>query len=51
MARHIVDAGGSLATLLLAGEWRSAAFAAYLREHHAEVSAVSELVINHSDSQ
>ena len=51
MARDIVDAGGNLATLLRAGDWRSAAFVAYLREHHAEESAISQLVIDHSDSE
>jgi len=51
MARGIVDAGGTLATLLRAGEWRSAAFTAYLREHHAEEGAVANLVIDHSDSE
>ena len=51
MARDIVDAGGSLVTLLRAGEWRSGAFAAYLREHRTEEAAVSQLVIDHSDSE
>ena len=50
MARDIVDGGGSLATLLRAGEWRSAAFVAYLKEHHAEDNAISQLVVDHSDS-
>ena len=33
--------------------WRSAAFAAYLRDHHAEenADAVSQLVVDHSDSK
>ena len=51
MARDIVDAGGSLATLLRVGEWRSAAFVAYLRENHAQDNAISNLVIDHSDSE
>lgn len=51
MARDIVDAGGSLATLLRAGEWRSGAFAAYLRDHQVEDCAVAQLLVDHSDSE
>ena len=51
MARDILDAGGSLATLLLAGDWQSSAFIAYLRENHLEEKAVAGLVIDHSDSE
>ena len=51
MAQDIIDAGGSLATLLRAGEWRSNAFAVYLRDHQVEERAISELVIQHSDSE
>ena len=51
MARDIVDAGGSLATLLRAGEWRSAAFIAYLRETQAQDNVIANLMIDHSDSE
>ena len=50
VARDIVSAGGSLATLLRAGDWRSTAFAAYLGENQVEDQAVANLVIDHSDS-
>ena len=50
MARDIVDAGGSLATLMLAGDWKSAAFARYLRHNQVEERAVADLLIDHSDS-
>ena len=51
MARDILDAGGSLAALLKAGDWRSAAFIAYLRENQAEETAVSRLVVDHLDPE
>jgi hypothetical protein len=51
MARDIVDAGGSLAVLLRAGDWRSSAFLRYLRDHQVEECAVSQLAIDHSDSE
>ena len=51
MARDIVDAGGSLATLLRAGQWKSAAFVAYLRENQAQEVAITQLIIDHSDSE
>ena len=51
MAQDIIDAGGSLAVLLRAGEWRSSAFLKYLRESQPEEAAVSQVVINLSDSE
>ena len=51
MARDIVDAGGSLATLMRAGDWKSAAYAQYLRENQIEDKAVADLLIDHSDSE
>jgi len=51
MAQDIVDAGGSLAILLRAGEWRSAAFLRYLRESQPQEAAVAQAVINLSDSE
>ena len=50
MARDIVDHGGSLAMLLRAGEWRSSAYVAYLREHQVEEVNVASLLIDHSES-
>ena len=47
----VTDAGGPLATLLRAGVKRSSAFAQYLRESQVEASAVSSLIIDHSDSE
>ena len=51
MAQDIIDAGGSLAVLLRAGEWKSTAFLAYLRESQPQEAAVSQAVINLSDSE
>ena len=51
MAQDIIDAGGSLATLLRAGEWRSSAFLKYLRDCQPEEAAISQVVINLSDSE
>ena len=50
MAQDIVDAGGSMAMLLRAGEWRSSAFLRYLREAQPQEAAVAQVVINLSDS-
>ena len=50
MARDSIDHGGSFAILLRAGEWRSSAYVAYLREHQAEEVNVASLLIDHSDS-
>ena len=51
MARDILDSRGNLATLLHAGDWRSSAFAAYLRQNQLEERAVTDLLIDHSDSE
>ena len=51
MAQDIVSHGGTLATLLRAGAWNSKAFLAYLRESQTQDEAVSQLVINLSDSE
>ena len=51
MAQDIIDAGGSLAVLLRAGDWKSRAFLSYLRESQPEEAAVSQAVINISDSE
>ena len=50
MARDIVDSGGSLATLLRAGDWTSSAFVQYLRDNQMEELAAS-LLVDHSDSE
>ena len=49
MARDIVHAGGSLATLLRAGQWRSRSFIVYLQEQSLDEDAVARLVIDDSD--
>ena len=51
MAQDILDAGGSLAVLMRAGDWRSSAFLAYLRESQPQETAVSQMVFNMSDSE
>ena len=51
MAQDIIDAGGSLAVLLRAGDWRSTAFLTYLRESQPQEAAVAQVVINLSDSE
>ncbi len=54
MARDIVDivkCGGSLATLLRAGQWRSQSFMVYLQEHTLDEFAVARLMIDHSDDE
>ena len=51
MARDIIDAGGSLATLLRAGDWRNASFITYLRESQIEERTAADLIIEHSDSE
>ena len=51
MARDIIDAGGSLATLLRAGDWKSASYIKYLREGQVEERAAADLLIEHSDSE
>ena len=51
MAQDIIDAGGSLAVLMRAGEWKSRAFLNYLREAQPQETAVARAVINLSDSE
>ena len=51
MARDIVKCGGSLATLLRAGQWRSRSFMVYLQEHTLDELAVARLMIDHSDDE
>ena len=51
MARDIVDSGGSLATLLRAGDWTSSAFVQYLRDNQVEELAALSLLVDHSDSE
>ena len=51
MAQDIVNAGGSLATLLRAGQWRSSAFRVYLQQQALDEDAVAKLVIDHSDDE
>ena len=50
MARDIVDHGGSLATLMEAGGWTSAAYKAYLRNAQIEDVSVTNTLIMLSDS-
>jgi len=51
MAQDIVNSGGTLATLLKAGDWHSKAFFQYLRESHVQDQAIAELVVMASDSE
>ena len=51
MAQDIIKAGGSLATLLRAGQWRSGAFRAYLQDNVLDEDAISKLVIEHSEDE
>ena len=41
-ARDLFQGGATLATILQAGEWRSAAFASYLADTEVEAAAVLE---------
>ena len=50
MAQDIIEHGGTLATLLKAGDWRSGAFKSYLKDTQLKDVAVSQLVICVSDS-
>ena len=50
MAQDIIDSGNSLAVLLKAGGWSSAAFLGYLRADQASDAAVSQALIQLSDS-
>ena len=51
MARDIVAAGGTLATLLLAGQWSSGAYRAYLQGQAIDEQAIAKLVIDQSDDE
>ena len=51
MAQDLVDSGCSLATLLHAGGWRSAAFLKYLRDSQLQEAAVAQVVIQVSESE
>ena len=51
MAQNVLDNGGTLATLLKAGDWNSKAFQVYLRDTQLQDTAVSNLVISISDSE
>ena len=51
MAQDVVNSGGTLATLLKAGDWHSKAFFKYLRESHVQGHAIAELVVMASDSE
>ena len=51
MAQDIIDSGNSLAVLLKAGGWSSAAFLEYLRSDQASDAAVSQALVYMSDSE
>ena len=51
MAQDIVDAGGSLATLLKAGGWCSSAYTQYLRDNQSVDVAASAALIYLSDTE
>ena len=51
MAQDIIDRGGSVATLMLAGGWISAAFTAYLRQAQLGDVAVARALVDLSDSE
>ena len=51
MAQDIVTSGGSLATLLRAGQWRSRSFMVYLQEQTLNEQAVAQLIIDHSEDE
>ena len=51
MAQDIVNNGGTLATLLKAGDWHSKAFFKYLRDSQVQDKAIAELVVLASDSE
>ena len=50
-ARDLLDAGASLADVMLAGEWRSSAVLFYLRRHQLDEAAMAKLVLDNSDSE
>ena len=49
MAQDIITHGGTLATLMKAGDWRSGAFKTYLKDSQLKDTAVSQLIISVSD--
>jgi hypothetical protein len=51
MARDIILAGGTLGTLLAAGQWSSGAYKAYLQSQAVDEHAVAKLLIDHSDDE
>ena len=51
MPQDMIDAGGSLAVLLRAGEWNWSAFLRYLRQSQPQEAAVAQAVISLSDSE
>ena len=51
MAQDIIDNGGSLAVLMMAGGWTSSAYTAYLRGAQLDDVAVAGAIINLSDSE
>ena len=50
MAQDILDLGGNVATLLRAGDWSSSAFLKYVRYAQPQEVAISQAVIDVSDS-
>ena len=50
MAQDILDHGGSLATLMQAGGWKSSAYQVYLRSEQMQDTAVGQFLIELSDS-
>ncbi len=51
MAQDIIKSGGSLATLMRAGQWSSGAYRVYLQNHVLEEDAIAQLLIDHSDDE
>ena len=51
MAQDILDYGGSLASLLKAGDWSSSAYLKYLRSSQPQDAAVAQAVIMLTDSE
>ena len=51
LAQDIIDGGGSLAVLVMAGGWSSSAYTAYLRGAQLDDVAVAGAIINLSDSE
>ena len=51
MAQDLLDQGGSVAALMVAGGWTSTAFTAYLRRAQIDDVAVARSIIHLSDSE